>query len=311
MAERKRYHSFIADSARWDGFEFRDDDVVISTPPKCGTTWMQMMCAVLIFRSPELPQPLTECSPWLDMLTEPLADVRAKLDAQEHRRFIKTHTPLDGVPDDPRVTYIGVGRDPRDVAVSWFHHVENIDLDKLAETRFAAVGADDLADLNPDAEPPDGDPATALRRWIDSDIPPTDDLNSLGSVMHHLDTFWERRDDDHLALFHYSDMQADRAGELRRLATVLGIEIDDGERAALAEAVSFAAMSARAEQLAPESTKHTWHDTQRFFRAGTSGQWRDVFTAEDLQRYDERLDELSAPDLVAWATYGGRGAAAG
>ena len=50
------------------------------------------------------------------MLTRALDDVVADLDAQTHRRFIKTHTPLDGLPHDPRVTYIGVGRDPRDVA---------------------------------------------------------------------------------------------------------------------------------------------------------------------------------------------------
>src|SRR5687767_10791972 len=50
---RPRYRSIIADSARWDGFVFRPGDVVISTPPKSGTTWMQMLCALLIFDGPE------------------------------------------------------------------------------------------------------------------------------------------------------------------------------------------------------------------------------------------------------------------
>src|SRR5579864_2036013 len=94
----KRYRSVVSDSERWDGFVFRDDDIVISTPPKCGTTWMQMICALLIFQDPALPLPLTELSPWLHMQTAPAADVIAALEAQQHRRFIKTHTPLDGVP---------------------------------------------------------------------------------------------------------------------------------------------------------------------------------------------------------------------
>ena len=47
-----RYHSLIADNARWDGFELRAGDVIISTPPKSGTTWTQMLCALLIFDGP-------------------------------------------------------------------------------------------------------------------------------------------------------------------------------------------------------------------------------------------------------------------
>src|SRR6185436_8583726 len=114
-----RYRSIVADSARWDGFEFRPGDIVISTPPKCGTTWTQMLCALLIFDGPEFPAPLDEVSPWLDMCNRPLDEVRASLAAQTHRRFIKTHAPLDGIPFRTDVTYLVVGRDPRDVAISF------------------------------------------------------------------------------------------------------------------------------------------------------------------------------------------------
>ena len=55
------------DSARWDGFEFRPDDIVISTPPKCGTTWTQMICALLVFQTTDVRPPLDVISPWLDM----------------------------------------------------------------------------------------------------------------------------------------------------------------------------------------------------------------------------------------------------
>src|SRR6185503_20428659 len=88
MEQLRRHRHFVFDSARWEGFAFRDDDIVISTPAKCGTTWMQMLCALLIFRSPDLPAPLAELSPWLDMQTRPLADVLRDLDAQTHRRFV-------------------------------------------------------------------------------------------------------------------------------------------------------------------------------------------------------------------------------
>src|SRR6202161_4250077 len=104
-----RYQSSDEDSARWLGFPFRDGDIVISTRSKTGTTWVQMICALLVFRTPELPDRLSVLSPWLDWLITPKDDVYALLEAQDHRRFIKTHTPLDGVPEDQRVTYIVTG----------------------------------------------------------------------------------------------------------------------------------------------------------------------------------------------------------
>src|SRR6476646_9245064 len=143
MSEPRRYRNLIFDSQRWEGFQFRDDDIVISTPSKCGTTWMQMQCALVLFQDPALPAPLTRLSPWIDIQTETRESVVSVLEAQSHRRFIKTHTPLDGIPWDDRVLYITVGRDPRDVALSWDNHMGNLDIEKVLNQRIEVAGADD------------------------------------------------------------------------------------------------------------------------------------------------------------------------
>src|SRR5436305_1286897 len=106
MAGLRRYAAGDADNARWDGFELRPGDIVISTPSKCGTTWTQQLCALLVFDGPDLPAPLSDLSPWLDQKTRTVDEVHRMLGAQPHRRFIKTHSPLDGVPDHPEVTYL-------------------------------------------------------------------------------------------------------------------------------------------------------------------------------------------------------------
>jgi aryl sulfotransferase len=49
----------------------------------------------------------------------------------------------------------------------------------------------------------------------------------LSDVLHHLQTFWDRREERNVALFHYSDMLAGLPVELRRLSNTLGIEITD------------------------------------------------------------------------------------
>lgn len=143
MAERELvwYRGIVYDSARWQGFTFRPDDIVISTPPKCGTTWTQMICALLILQRPRLDQPLSTLSPWLDMQARARKDVLADLEAQRHRRFIKTHTPLDGLPLAESVTYICVARDPRDVALSIDGHRANMDFERYSRPTSRRPGS--------------------------------------------------------------------------------------------------------------------------------------------------------------------------
>src|SRR5207249_1477157 len=45
----ERYRNIVIDNTRWDGFAFREGDIIISTPAKCGTTWTQTICALSIF----------------------------------------------------------------------------------------------------------------------------------------------------------------------------------------------------------------------------------------------------------------------
>jgi hypothetical protein len=66
VATPVRYTSLDEDSGRWRGFEHRAGDIVISTRSKHGTTWVRMICALLVFQTPDLPAPLGELSPWLD-----------------------------------------------------------------------------------------------------------------------------------------------------------------------------------------------------------------------------------------------------
>ena len=194
MTAVRRYEASMYDSNRWDGFELRPGDIIISTPPKCGTTWTQMICALLIFKKTTFDAPLDVLSPWVDMLTRDRDTVFAQLEGQRHRRFIKSHTPLDGLPFDERVTYICVSRDPRDVALSWDNHMENMDLMAFLSARQAAVGLEDMADVL--AAGPPMRPDSELERfwaWIEDDTPPGEAMPSLRTTLHHLSTFWDAR----------------------------------------------------------------------------------------------------------------------
>lgn len=291
----RRYQTWLADSSRWDGFPFRAGDIVISTPSKCGTTWMQRICALLVFGDPVLPAPLTELSPWLDIKTDTIANVFAALAAQRHRRFIKTHTPLDGLPFDDQVTYICVGRDPRDAAISSDNHLRNSKREVLLKARQTALGGDDLP--MPVMAP--GDAARRFWHWVEDEAPPSEGLELL---LHHLGTFWYRRHADNVVLVHYADLLANLECEMRRLAARLGIVIGEDVWPGLVAEASFGRMRERASEVAPQATMDgLWHDTSLFFNRGTSGQWRELLGPADIDRYEARVRRLAAPDLAAWA----------
>jgi aryl sulfotransferase len=285
-----RYQSPDEDSARWLGFPFRDDDIVISTRSKTGTTWVQMICALLIFQTPDLPAPLAQLSPWLDHLIVPREQVYAELAAQEHRRFIKTHTPLDGIPLDPRATYIVTARDPLDMAVSLYHQSANIDHARLRQLT---------------GEPEPGTPRRArkplrdwLLGWIAREENPREQPDSLPGVMWHLSDAWARRGEPNVLLVHYDDLATDLPGQMRWLAGRLGITVADQTWPALARAASFEAMRARADRLVP--TAGIFKDNAAFFRRGTSGAGHEFLTPDELAAYHARVGQLAPPDLLAW-----------
>ena len=298
-----RYKSFVMDSGRWEGFAFRPGDIIISTPPKCGTTWTQMIIALLVFQEPQLDRPLAQISPWLDMLTDDRQTTIDLLEAQQHRRFIKSHTPLDGLPWDDRVTYVCVARDPRDAGFSWDNHILNMDFEKLVAARMAAVGMDDLADL-PMPPPPADTEIGRFWQWVDDASALEAITSSLSSTMHHLATFWAARHRSNVVLVHYTDLMADLEGEMRRLADRLGIEVPEERWPVLVDAARLDQMRSRADELVPDSTHAIWQDNKRFFHRGGC-RWREILDENDLRRYDARLAELAAPDdLVAWAHNG-------
>jgi hypothetical protein len=286
-----RYQSEDEDSGRWTGFRFREGDIVISTRSKSGTTWMQMICALLVFREPDLPAPLTELSPWLDWKIRPREQVLAQLDAQQHRRFIKTHTPLDGLPVDRRATYIVVARDPRDMYVSLYHQGSNID---RAAVR-TLLGQP--AQTHPVTTVERPEVHQALLSWIDRDTSPQEEMDSIRGVLWHLSDAWHRRQELNVVLVHYDGMLHNLDGEMRRLASRLGIEVPEQTWPALVEAATFQHMRERADRLVPTPVLK---DMDAFFRQGRSGGWRELLSDEEVAHYEARVAQLAPPDLLDW-----------
>jgi aryl sulfotransferase len=282
-----RYTSPDEDSARWWDFPCRPGDIVVSTRSKSGTTWVQMICLLLVFGTPELPGHLGELSPWLDWLVRPKEEVFAGLAAQTQRRVIKTHTPLDGVPLDARATYVVVGRHPLDMAVSLYHHGNNIDRRRMTELTG-----------QPEAERA---PRPPLHEWlvgfVDWEGDPRQWLDTLPGVLLHLSDAWARRQQPNIVLVHYDDLLTDLDGSMRRLAGLLAVPVDEERWPALVQAATFDAMRTGAS--APD-TLGVLKDPAAFFRRGKSGEGRELLTAVEMVHYRDRVAAMAPTDLLDW-----------
>ncbi|MEQ1867970.1 MAG: sulfotransferase domain-containing protein, partial [Micropepsaceae bacterium] len=101
----REFHNHHFDSTIWNDFKFRDDDIVISTYAKSGTTWVQQMIGQMLF-GPDPEMAVAELSPWLDLRVPPKEVKLPMVEAQTKRRFLKTHLPVDALVFSPRAKYI-------------------------------------------------------------------------------------------------------------------------------------------------------------------------------------------------------------
>ena len=103
--KQRELHNHHFDSTIWNDFKFRDDDIVIATYGKSGTTWVQQIVGQLLFNGAE-DVSVAELSPWLDLRVPPKEVKLEAVEAQAHRRFLKTHLPIDALVFSPRAKYL-------------------------------------------------------------------------------------------------------------------------------------------------------------------------------------------------------------
>jgi len=87
------------------------------------------------------------------------------LEAQTHRRFIKTHLPMDALPVYDQVRYIHTARDGRDACMSYMNHLNSHTADAWA--RFDANGLNDPTIGTTMPRPPKT-PREFFSYWLDA-----------------------------------------------------------------------------------------------------------------------------------------------
>ena len=289
----REIHNNHMDSTIWNDFPFRDDDIVIATWAKSGTTWMQQIVSQLIFNGEEGLN-VSEMSPWLDLRLPPAAVKLEALEAQTHRRFIKTHLPVDALVFNSAVKYIYIARDGRDAVWSMHNHQINM-TPEMMETLNTAPNL-----VGPPLTPAPDDPRAFFLEWLNEDGFP------VWSLWENIRTWWVVRDLPNVMLVHFNDLKADMPGEMRRIAKFLEIDIAEEAWPAIIEHCSFDYMKAHADKVAPLGGEPWKGGGKTFINKGSNGRWRDQLTAEDCEKYERRAREELSADCVGWLAEGDR-----
>ena len=289
----REFHNHHFDSTIWNDFAFRDDDIVIATYGKSGTTWMQQIVGQLIFNG-DAEVNVAELSPWVDLRVPPKEVKLPAIEAQMHRRFLKTHLPVDALVFDPIAKYIYIARDGRDVIWSMHNHHANANA-----AWFSAIN-DTPGRVGPPVPPADPDLRRYFLNWLDNDGEP------FWPFWENVRSWWAIKHRPNVMLVHYQDLKRDLVGEMLRIAEFLEIDVDAARFPAMVEHCSFDWMKANAAKSAPLGGVFWDGGAETFINKGVNGRWRDTLTLPDNKEYETRSVRELGPDCARWLAGGAR-----
>ncbi|MDP6183334.1 MAG: sulfotransferase domain-containing protein [Gammaproteobacteria bacterium] len=289
-------------SDNWDLFNPRDDDIVVASAFKAGTTWMQTIVANLIFPDGEFPEPVMHMSPWIDRYRSDnqIVKVMANIEQQTHRRFLKTHLPLDALRYLPQLRYIFLSRDVRDAFMSLWNHHRNYSQEQLDRLDQAGI---ELGIAWPDIP---SDINEFWRQWLTRAWFPWEaEGYPYWSMFHNVRSWWPYRLLPNILFVHYNDLLADTPRQIQRVAEFLDIGVTPELVQEIAERVSLEAMRENADKVMGDFEKGFIGGAAAFLNKGTNGRWHGVLSGSDLGLYEAALERNFDTATARWSEHGG------
>ncbi|KAL9951309.1 hypothetical protein ACROYT_G043951 [Oculina patagonica] len=251
----------------------RQNDIFINTYAKAGTTWTQETVWQIIHDGKIDYRRLDVRMPWIEGMVHPLSFnpynaaspemIEKMFESFPSPRVFKTHLTYDLVPKPrdqaTKPRYIYVMRNPKDTAVSYYHHY------------LAYPGSEKLTWDN------------FFESFIKGEV-------FYGPWFDHVLSWWKHKDDPNILFLKYEERKKDSSGAIQKIAKFIGKELSKENLECIVNQTSFNAMKKE------ENANYKWIPEFKgnFIRKGQVGDWKNYFTEEQNKRIDSLYAEKMA-----------------
>jgi len=257
-AQTSNSHAFKRSA--YADYHFRESDVIVTTYPKSGTTWMKQIAVQIGYLGEGEYDHIDDVVPWPDKLVPQegpeLNDISGLSDSPTGIHVIKSHLESDYVPYDTGVKCICVIRDPKDTLVSVIHF----------ENGFNKLLFDHTVPVN---------------EWVAAFQTERFTYQPWSMLT---DSWWKLRDRDNVLVMFYEEMKKDPDAAVKQVTQFLEVELSQDQFNKVIEKSSFNYMKANDSKFAPPA----W-DAGRvpMVRSGQSGNSKELLSADAQRQIDD------------------------
>ncbi|XP_073345198.1 sulfotransferase 2B1-like [Pagrus major] len=243
----------------YEDFTFRQDDIIVATYPKSGTTWMQEIAPLIMSGGDPASVdtlPNWDRVPWL----EEQRSCVLNLEQRPSPRMFATHYHYNMMPPSffeakPKVIY--VMRNPRDVFTSSFHY----------------YGMASYL-VNP------GSQSEFLRKFLDGKV-------MFGSWFDHVKSWLNAEDKERIMYISYEEMIMDLKDSVSRISQFLGKSWDAEVIEKIADRCLFKNMKQNKMSNYSTVPREFMDQTKtEFLRKGIAGDWKNQLTVAEAEIFD-------------------------
>ncbi|XP_062055214.1 sulfotransferase 1 family member D1 [Lepus europaeus] len=250
--------------AQVESFEARPDDLLISTYPKSGTTWISEILD-LIYNNGDVEKckkdAIYKRVPFMEFIIPGISNGVEQLNKMQSPRLVKTHLPVDLLPssfwkNDCKMVYMA--RNAKDVAVSYYYFYQ-------------------MAKMHPDP----GTWEEFLEKFMAGKV-------CFGSWYDHVKGWWEKRKDYRILYLFYEDMKEDPKLGMQKLLQFLEKDMPEQTVDKIIYHSSFNVMKQNPTANYTTMGKELMdHSVSPFMRKGISGDWKNQFTVAQYERFED------------------------
>ena len=255
-------------------FNARSTDVLITTSPKAGTTWMQQILHQCRTGGDPDFNSIGEVVPWLELPRDGKTwqQVLTEFEKMPDPRIFKTHCTYEQTPGVEVVKIILSSRDPRDCCVSFYHHI--MDMTDEARNEVGIKLPESFDEY--------------FEQWLEREV-----------WYRSVKSWWPHINDTNVLWLRYEDMKTDLEASIDQILQFLGWSLSASQRRSVLHYCSFEWMRENVDKFSRQNSQQkVTFKPHGFIRKGRVGDHEKLMSPEQSRRILEKAHQQLEPNCI-------------